>query len=114
MRRACCSVASPPFQEISGPREGPLQKPPASFSCPRLLEHDDDDAAVLGAALRRLVAHDGLRVSVGDRGDAAERELVLAREVPADGLCALLAELVVGVGATRVVGVPLDLEIDAL
>ena len=67
--------------------------------CKNLFEHHDDDAAVLRAALRRLVALHGLRVAVGDRGDAAERELVLAREVPPDGLRTLLTELVVVVGA---------------
>lgn len=56
-----------------------------------LLENDDDNATILGPPFGRSIGLDRQSVTVGDRRHAAEGQLVLAREVAANGFRPLLA-----------------------
>src|SRR2546430_11568509 len=76
-----------------------------------LFENDDDDAAILRAALPGLVRRHRQRVAVGDRRHPVERERGAAGEVAADFVGAALPEVVVQLLAAGVVRVALDLDV---
>src|SRR5438105_6442524 len=79
-----------------------------------LRENLDDHAAVLRAALLRLVRRDRLLLAVADHVHLVQRDLILLVEIPLDGLRALQTDLLVDHLVADVVGVPFDLDPDVL
>src|SRR6185503_13000300 len=85
-----------PRREDEAPRRG--------WGALELGEHLDDDAAVLGATIPRLVRRDRLVFAVADYVDPVERHLVLLVDVPLHVLGALHAEAIVAFRRSRRVG----------
>src|SRR5205807_5447655 len=79
-----------------------------------LRENLDDHAAVLRAALLRLVRRDRLLLAVADHVHLVQRDLILLVEIPLDGLRALETDLLVDHLVADVVGVPFGLDPDVL